>query len=901
MTNIINDLDKIYIINLKKCTSKRSNMEREISKLERLFERKINVEFIDAIDGNDRNSVSKFNIGVPNWKDPNSGKYLTNGEVGCALSHYIVWEKILEFASNNAATMNDKFLILEDDVIFLASFFTKLKDYSSEVVNEPLFDMIYANRKSLDFTGEKRLSPHVRISGHSYWTCAYILTSTGAKKLVDGNYLDNLIPVDEYIPIMYGKGLSEYSDLYPGAGSLISYSFTPSLLKLTDDAFINSDTFNSDPFNMKLNNANSKFVIVYSISPGCSDDGLDRFLRNCEIYGIVNYMFTTDEEYYNIFENIDNLDNTLILRIDIVKHFNAMVIGPDNEIISKFNRLVGDNKNKICVGYTDYKKNTNSYYLANGSCLKTHGLNKSGSNNFIQSVSESNLIVDTEQIIFMNCLYDTNFTYAHNKSRIVGKLGALPNILYVDDSSELVSVLEKSRATTNIVLNQIENYVGNGWNEYYGFMKKTKEYNNNELPSVYVSILLGNYKSVLDVITKLNYPKDKIYFNVIDNGCNYEHMHTDIQKFLETDYDYYFFIDHDVSIINEHTLQELIKLDKGIICPLVKNTKVDYWSNFWGALDTSDKVGYYKRSFDYFDILKRNKLGCWNVPYISKVFLIKRSVLVSQPNLFYDNINHDYDMRFCMNARFSNTFMYLCNFDLYAELFDPSMIEPTVDIINEEPIQNVSIYDVASKKELWEKKYLHPKYYSVLNNVNKIDYEELCPDIYNFPLFSQEFCTEIIDIMEKSNSWSGGKDNHVDTRLGKNYYENHPTVDTQLFQVGLGEQWKFIVSNYIAPVAAFLYSGYKTKDINLAFVVRYRIDEQEKLTPHHDASTYTINVALNKYGDYTGGGCRFIRQNYILRGQNVGMCCIHHGKLTAYHEGLPVETGTRYILVSFIN
>ena len=44
------------------------------------------------------------------------------------------------------------------------------------------------------------------------------------------------------------------------------------------------------------------------------------------------------------------------------------------------------------------------------------------------------------------------------------------------------------------------------------------------------------------------------------------------------------------------------------------------------------------------------------------------------------------------------------------------------------------------------------------------------------------------------------------------------------------------------------------------FVVRYRPDEQPSLRPHHDSSTYTINIALNRVGiDYEGGGCRFLR------------------------------------------
>lgn len=35
---------------------------------------------------------------------------------------------------------------------------------------------------------------------------------------------------------------------------------------------------------------------------------------------------------------------------------------------------------------------------------------------------------------------------------------------------------------------------------------------------------------------------------------------------------------------------------------------------------------------------------------------------------------------------------------------------------------------------------------------------------------------------------------------------------------------------------------------DLAFVVRYKPDEQPALRPHHDASTFTINIALNQVG-----------------------------------------------------
>ena len=58
-----------------------------------------------------------------------------------------------------------------------------------------------------------------------------------------------------------------------------------------------------------------------------------------------------------------------------------------------------------------------------------------------------------------------------------------------------------------------------------------------------------------------------------------------------------------------------------------------------------------------------------------------------------------------------------------------------------------------------------------------------------------------------------------------------------------------------------MYLGYHgPAHADLIFVVRYIPTKQSFLRPHHDSSTYTINVGLNRPGlDYQGGGARFIR------------------------------------------
>lgn len=39
-------------------------------------------------------------------------------------------------------------------------------------------------------------------------------------------------------------------------------------------------------------------------------------------------------------------------------------------------------------------------------------------------------------------------------------------------------------------------------------------------------------------------------------------------------------------------------------------------------------------------------------------------------------------------------------------------------------------------------------------------------------------------------------------------YDDHPTVDTHLFQVGLQDQWIVFLRTYVAPLAHKVWEGY---------------------------------------------------------------------------------------------
>jgi hypothetical protein len=62
------------------------------------------------------------------------------------------------------------------------------------------------------------------------------------------------------------------------------------------------------------------------------------------------------------------------------------------------------------------------------------------------------------------------------------------------------------------------------------------------------------------------------------------------------------------------------------------------------------------------------------------------------------------------------------------------------------------------------------------------------------------------------------------------------------------------------------------------FVVRYRPGEQDRLKPHSDSSSYTINVALNRAGiDYTVMWLfRFVQKQFFIC---IIMGCVGYSKI----------------------
>nr|XP_051697508.1 procollagen galactosyltransferase 2 isoform X6 [Oryctolagus cuniculus] len=191
--------DEIFMINLKRRQDRRGRMLRT------LYEQEIEVQVVEAVDGKALNTSQLKALHIemlPGYRDPYSSRPLTRGEIGCFLSHYSVWKEVMDRELRKA-------LVIEDDVRFEHQFKRKLMQLMADVERAQLdWELIYIGRKRMQVQEPERAVPSVGNlveADYSYWTLGYALSQEGARKLVGADPFGKMLPVDEFLPIMYDK------------------------------------------------------------------------------------------------------------------------------------------------------------------------------------------------------------------------------------------------------------------------------------------------------------------------------------------------------------------------------------------------------------------------------------------------------------------------------------------------------------------------------------------------------------------------------------------------------------------------------------------------------------------------------------------------------------------------
>lgn len=191
-------VDKIYLVNLKR-------RKERLEKMRKMFDL-LGVEYslLEATDGQELEdlpmNLKKYHI-LDGYEDPITKRPMKNGEIGCFLSHYRIWQDVVK--------MNyKKVIVFEDDLRFSHNGLTRIKEILQDLeASGKSWDLIYLGRKKQSDTEELWIPLHRHLSTveYSYWTLGYMLSFDGAKKLLAPDPLKKMVPVDEYIPIMFNK------------------------------------------------------------------------------------------------------------------------------------------------------------------------------------------------------------------------------------------------------------------------------------------------------------------------------------------------------------------------------------------------------------------------------------------------------------------------------------------------------------------------------------------------------------------------------------------------------------------------------------------------------------------------------------------------------------------------
>uniref|UniRef100_A0A8B9N0Q2 procollagen galactosyltransferase n=1 Tax=Accipiter nisus TaxID=211598 RepID=A0A8B9N0Q2_9AVES len=216
--------DEVFMINLQRRADRRERMLRT------LYEQEIACKLVEAVDGKAMNSSEVEALGIrmlPGYKDPYHGRPLTKGELGCFLSHYRVWQEIV-------ARGLEKSVVFEDDLRFEIFFKRRLMNLMHDLEAAGLtWDLIYIGRKRMQVERPEKSVPRVRNlveADYSYWTLGYVLSLRGARKLLAAEPLGKMLPVDEFLPVMFDKHpLADYTKHFTKR-DLVAFSAEPLLV-----------------------------------------------------------------------------------------------------------------------------------------------------------------------------------------------------------------------------------------------------------------------------------------------------------------------------------------------------------------------------------------------------------------------------------------------------------------------------------------------------------------------------------------------------------------------------------------------------------------------------------------------------------------------------------------------
>lgn len=875
-----------------------------------------------------------------NYVDPVHKRPMKLGEIGCAHSHYRVFQNIADDKEHDWA------VVLEDDAVLSEEFAARFKDWRK--LSSPSRDVVFYAHKKMDAeTNPKSLGHGLEEFVYSYWALAYAVTREAAKQLADESYLQNIVPSDEYLPAMLLESECDVAGVCDRRPQLRGASYQEDLAvpeNFGDTAF--SDTELSDLVDAKNNAANTSFD-VYTVATDTNHFGFRALERSALHFGVKLTVLDSSKEWQGgeMFEGTGGGQKLTSMRKALEKEEDKdrMVIFTDG-----YDTLIVKSAAEIAALLEKHVPPGTVMFATERHCWPERGLAKHypevedhpyrflNSGNYAGRVRDilaliddrdernpssddqlyftkvflggrSKIRLDYDRVLFqtLSGIDDDEWFMKERGTRFARKDGR-PSAAFLHgngDAKELIA--------------QISNYEAGAWSSFYGSMWRplqqvdASDSDVLESSTVLLAVLCRNspfadqFQAALDTV-QWSGPKTTVLLwrhkdcalserelrskfsgavDIIDvAGFSAERAkNIALQHAQDKNIEHVFFVESSVLFKRRDVLAQLLRDNLPAVAPHAQQPGDSVYSNYWLSA-TND--GWYKRSFNSLALYKREQRGLWQARLVMSCVLVRSdSYSAWQAALEKCELGEE-DHDVCVSRALwrSGSPVYVDNRHDYAELLESEKRAHTGDS------PTPDLFEAEANPTFWDRAYLNDTF--LAGNASTV---EICPDVFGVRLFNERFCSELVSEMERFGQWSSGKND--DPRIAGGY-ENVPTQDIHTKQIGWEESWVSILKRHVYPEMYRLYAGSTFKEeLNIAFVVRYITTGQYALRPHQDAAAITTVTTLSS--EFEGGGARFTRYNCTHVSKTPGMTAFHPGRITHQHEGLPITSGRRYILVSF--
>jgi len=889
-------------------------------------------EFVEGVS-----DVSQHTFTVlPTYRDRIRNRAITEGEIGCMLSHAGVWQRI--------ADGDDPFaFVFEDDVVISRSIHAISEQLTSDM-KDIAWDWIYLSRKAINNdVGSGPVDGMVR-PGYSYWACAYMISREGARKLCESLPLSRVIPVDEYVPLMAGVGCSTWQSEFR-VSDFEMLSVDPLCAKPRVDSWRTSATEISKGYGV-----DNTQIRIFTVATH-DNDGYRSLLDTAALYGMHVETLGYGESWPKgsrgglklvwLRDAISTMvDEAMVLFVDGFDVFFNNHIGAYKHLLSTYECDVLFCGEKTCwpdadvetrypaVANTPFKYLNSGCFFGYAGTLR-HMLHGASQDDDDQAFCTTRFLSRKFRIkIDHRC---SMFQSIHGVSMSDMEIDVNKSVLYNKQFKTRALCIHANGPTdTKLIGSRLYNYVW--WSDVYGSRMPTRR--QGVRPVIFVSVLVRNkahcITSMLAGLANLRYDPKRMVVRIVTNdnldntkmfvdswvaehrGVYEELVYVVKDMGLESytvsdtclgslreealeqcrvrDIEYFLSWDADIIVDDADTLNALIDADKSVVAPLVIRDNCRTWSNFWGMFDNNR---YYTRSPDYHNIVTCKTQGTFAVALVREIYLVN---LKRWPGISYTRHDAFPDIEsyqnMALHAAQDDIKLYLTNERIYG-----TIVQTPPERFHDVPVKCPELFRYWEKNDAWLKKFIQPSTLALSKSPSLYTMlvQEVSPGshVYTFPLFTQSFCDLLIRECEAYSHWSNGT--HLDSRIDSGY-ENVPTNDIHLKQINMGKIWGDMCDKIVNHFAAACFNGFATKGVRMAFVVKYDDVTHNHLRFHHDSSSYTVCVTLND--DFEGGGTFFEQQRVTAR-PPVGWAVIHPGRCTHRHGALPTTRGKRYVLVSF--